>query len=173
MSAISSIGSLDQTLLMQQVQQQMESGPPEMANGMTGPPPMSGQGPPGETQFVSVAESFGLDSEEAESLHSDVQTAVQEALDGLAEGEDPRAAIETAIGGVMEEYGIDAEAFKAEMESQMGGPPPGGPGGGMSGVTYDPQTMQSDLLSSLLEGDEDDSSSSSSLPSGFLYDVTA
>lgn len=113
MSTVSGVGSSATayaTQALQQPQRQRPSGPP----------------PEFQQQFTSIAESFGLDSTEASSLMSDIDSVMQDAFQSGASRED----VESSIASVLEEHGIDAEEFKAKMDAAFkasGQRPPSGP----------------------------------------------
>ncbi|MBN2584225.1 MAG: hypothetical protein JXL80_14275 [Planctomycetes bacterium] len=151
----------------------------ESMAGQMGMPPAPGQGPPpGEftAQLEAVGEQLGLSVSEVSDLKSQIDAAVQAATENLDDGSDPRAAIEEAVNGVLEDNGIDVEEFKSVMQSaarEMGPPPPPmyGPQGQMVSDETDSSSESSDaaleaieeLLAQLAAQSSDDSDSQASL----------
>jgi hypothetical protein len=74
---------------------------------------MSGGPPPQMTERIeSLALEQGIDPNSLGDLHAEIETAVQEALEGLAPGADPREAIKSAVDGVLESKGIDPSQLR-------------------------------------------------------------
>ncbi len=109
---------------------------------MMGPPPP----PPSDTDGVtdlleSVAEELGTDTSNVTDLISQIEAAVQAALEGLGGDEGPQVAIESAVSGVLAENGLDPETFQAALEfaiEEQGAPVTGNgiyaSGGGIGAV---------------------------------------
>lgn len=102
MSTISSVGSTASTYQAQSVQQQQQP----KGQRPAGPPPGA------QEQFTSVAESFGLSSAEASSLFGEIDSVMQDAIESGAS----RADVQSSIESILEENGIDADEFKAQMD---------------------------------------------------------
>lgn len=185
MSAISNVGSSSTLQILQQLSSRQSSGP----QASSGFPQPSAEV---KAQFESAAQRAGIDTAQFSELRGQIDSAIQGAVKGLDGSTDPQAAIESAINGVLEENGIDAQDFKSKLESvftELGVPSPGS--FGASGVygkpasnsaTYSSDQSQSDLLKALFGNDEDSESDSSgssiaqairNLPVGSLYDAEA
>lgn len=117
MSTISGVGSSASTYQAQSLQQQQPQ-----RQRPAGPPPGA------QEQFTSVAESFGLSSAEASSLFGEIDSVMQDAIESGAS----RADVQSSIESILEENGIDADEFKAQMDEAFAasgqrrpqGPPP-------------------------------------------------
>lgn len=166
MNGVAGLGSVQQSALMQQIQQTLRGG------GMPEPPAEM------QAQFRSAAEAAGLDPSQLAGLRGDIESAVQSALQGFDGSGSPREAIEGAITGVLEDNGIDAGAFKEQLKSAMGGAAPGAFGGFALGGDQ----SSGDLLGELLDdlgGDAESSDALSiaeflrGLPSGSLINRSA
>lgn len=97
-----------------------------------GPPPS----PPSDTDGVtdlleSVAKELGTDTSNVTDLISQIDAAVQAALEGLGEDANPQAAIESAVSGALAESGLDPETFQAALESAIEEQGPHVPGNGI------------------------------------------
>jgi len=185
MSAISNVGSSSTLQILQQLSSRQSSG----AQASCGFPQPSAEV---KAQFESAAQRAGIDTAQFSELRGQIDTAIQSAVEGLDGSTDPQAAIESAINGVLEENGIDAEDFNSKLNSvfsELGVPSPGsfGAGGiyakpGSSSAGYSADQSQTDLLNALFGSDEDSESDSSgssiaqairNLPVGSLYDAEA
>lgn len=115
-----------------------------------------------EEQLATFAEESGLDAEQVAALQEDVRSAISAALEESDESTDHRTAIKNAVGGVLESYGLDANAFDEEMKANAPPPPSGGmggfsPGGLTAGDTEAQSTTAMSQLLSMLSGGSDDS----------------
>jgi hypothetical protein len=182
MSGISSIGSSNQSALLQQLRQRQGSGSPQGAGGFPEPPKEF------KAKFESAAQAAGIDTKQLAGLQDQIQSAVQGALESSDGSSDPREAVESAINGVLKDNGIDADELKTKLDSvfeKLGAPKPGtfsgvGGFGATNGKSAD--STKSDLLSQLLkslDSNNQDSGGSSilssirSLPPGALVDAEA
>lgn len=162
MSSLAGIGNLssDTLQILQQIQIQNQAS--ETSNtGAQQMPPDGGEPPPELwEQIESSAEAAGLDSEQIESLKSDLKAAVTSAMESASGSGDPEsgnAAVEEAVLSTLEEYGIDTEEVEtkmSELKSQMQsmGPPP----------EADSSSSEEDLESELLASITSTTSTSSS-----------
>lgn len=95
------------------------SAPPE-------PPPMDESR---QAEFISnivaATEESGADAESLEGLEEAIQAAIDDATQDADGSTDPRQSVQEAIDGVLEERGVDLEAFREKLQARMG-PPPGG-----------------------------------------------
>jgi anti-sigma regulatory factor (Ser/Thr protein kinase) len=124
-------------------------------------------GNPLDAQFKAVAEALGLTSSQASDLKTQMDEAVQTALQNADGNSNPREAVESAIAGVLNDNGIDVEDFKTQMKAmadKMGlsksgqgagpggtyGPPPP-PQGGSTGDSTSTTSSSSDSNLSLLQ----------------------
>ena len=151
MSTISSVGSTASTYQAQSVQ------PPPPRQRPAGPPPGA------QEQFTSVAESFGLSSAEASSLFGEIDSVIQGAIESGAS----RADVQSSIESILEENGIDADEFKAQMDEAFaasGKRPPQGRRPGFGGD--DSNDDSSSVALSIAE-------SIKNLPTGSLLDFDA
>lgn len=187
MSAISNVGSSSTLQILQQLSSRQSSG----SQPTSGFPEPSAEV---KAQFESAAQRAGINTAQFSELRGQIDTAIQGAVEGLDGSTDPQAAIESAINGVLEKNGIDADQFKSQLESvfsELGVPSPGSfgssgvyakPGSNTSGFSTDQN--QADLLSALFGNDSDSDSDSDSsgsriaqairnLPVGSLYDAEA
>lgn len=168
MNGVSGAGSAQQSLMMQLLQQQQGG---LSGGGFQGPPPEI------QAQFQSAAESLGIDGSQLASLRGEIETAVQDAMKSFDGSGSPKEAISSAINGVLEENGIDAEEFKAQMQDIMsasGFQPPAGFGSGfgggfgqIQGASFDATSQQADLLSQIFGDSDDTDSAESSQSSSF------
>ncbi|MFI4896632.1 MAG: hypothetical protein ACIARR_02280 [Phycisphaerales bacterium JB059] len=162
MSAVSGIGGATAASPAQQLQGARPPRPP-------GPPPGF------EAALQSSAEGAGLDESEVSELQAAIEAAIEESR---ASGEGPGGARE-AIAGVLESFGIDPEAFESELRSASEAVRASGRDAGRSslGSTIAPQS----LLESLNAGADGSSSEDlasllerlQGLPSGSLVDIAA
>jgi hypothetical protein len=117
MSGIGGVGGSNAELvqMLQQMASRQGGQGPRVGGGQSG-----GGGGPGammQNQLVSFAESAGLDTETVSSLQADVKSAVTTALeDAGSSGTNPKEAVSSAVRGVFDEYGLDSEAFKGQMD---------------------------------------------------------
>lgn len=183
MSAVYGAGSAQQSSMLQYLQQQ-QGGSFQLPNLQS-----AGIQKPSEAQIQSAAESLGIDPSEFTALRGELESAVQGALEDFDGSGDPREAISSAVNSVLDANGIDADAFKAQMEdlkSAAGFQPPQGGFGNFGGIQtsgYDSAQQQSDLISQLFGNEEDDKNTSSgsfniadyfsSLPAGSLVNTSA
>jgi hypothetical protein len=92
-----------------------------------------------EDQFEAAAEEAGLDTDTLSDLKDEIQTAVSDAIANYDESTSSTSLDETitsAVEGVLEENGLDAEDIETRLQNVMesmqdnmsaaGGPPPGG-----------------------------------------------
>ena len=101
----------------------------QMQAGMRGPggsPPNSG--PPDESRkaefeakFMDAALAAGLDSESADGLQKEIQSAISDVLNTSFDSTDPRQAIQDAIDALLKEHGVDLEKFKSQLQALTGG----------------------------------------------------
>lgn len=112
------------------VKEEMES---QMGSMRPSGPQPGGQGPGGAEGFQrKVAEALTASGASSDSLE-EIQNAIEKAVASIeedAEGGKDGEAVKSAVHEVLDQYGIDAEAFDAEMEAGMGGRPPQGAGPG-------------------------------------------
>ena len=109
-----------------------------------------------ELQLDQGLAEAGVDEETAESLKSDLQTALDSVFSS-AEGQPDPEAVRDAVDSVFEEYGLDASEIMGAPPTggpPPGGPPPGGPPPSDSSDSAD-STTESSLLSSTTEQDDD------------------
>lgn len=137
MSTISGVSSSAQAYTLQAAQTHQRP---------AGPPPEIKQ------QFSTVAESFGLSSSDAASLMSEIDSVMQDAMQNGAS----RESVESSIGAILEERGIDAEEFKSKVDEAFAN-------AGMRPPAPSFGTDSSDLLDTILGEDDDSASGSSSL----------
>jgi len=158
--------------------------------GMAPPPPPSDGDNPMRSQLQSQLEAMGLEGDELDSVMSQVDTAVSEAMDSAqSDGTDFAAAVEDAIYSTLESNGIDTSQISLEPPTGMQGgmmPPPPPPGDASattsstdtssttgtdsidSSSTTDIASMLEELLSALgYSSDEQDSLL------GFLVDTSS
>lgn len=163
MSTIDSVSSGSAWLAQQAQGTNAASGRPE------GPPP--GPPPQMENAVQSAAEEAGLSSSEITTLMEKLESAMESGQAGSGDPESMKATIDS----LLEESGIDVEAFKDKLGSMRpSGPPP---------QTYNENGENgesSDALSALFEDAEGDGSGIAtllgelrSLPSGSVYDAIA
>jgi hypothetical protein len=86
-----------------------------------GPPPGVARGAEFEAQFTDAAVAAGLDAGKADELQNQIKSLVQETLQNSAGTTDPRQAVQSAIDGLLEEYGVDLDQFKSQLQSSMSG----------------------------------------------------
>lgn len=89
------------------------------------------QGPSTPSGSPSLTESItGADGQSLVDIKDELQAAVQAALED-SNGQDPRAAVRSAVESTLESNGFDLNEVRSAMEKRMGGTGrPGGPGGG-------------------------------------------
>ncbi len=89
-----------------------------------GPPPAPPSGPPPLSS--EVASTITNDrGETLLDLEDELTSAIQSALEGLAEGEDPREAVKAAIDGALEANGFDLAEVQAAFDDARGAGPVG------------------------------------------------
>ena len=95
-------------------------------------------------QFESDAKAAGIDIQGLESLHGEIETAVQGAIQGSDGTTDHRQAVQDAVDGVLKQHGFDPAQLKSQFQSMFESkgvmPPQGfdgatfaGMGGGIGG----------------------------------------
>jgi hypothetical protein len=129
--------------------------------------------------FTEALEAVGVDSETADTLQEEIQSAVSAAIAYAQESGDTtdlREVIKSAIDETLEANGLDP----AEVMSQMA-PPQGGEGGmsaeGMGGMAPPPpppeeSSTESDTTSTLLSDTTDSSETESTTESDTTTDAT-
>lgn len=105
MSSISSVGSNQD--LMQVLQQ---------ANGQ-GTTPSVANRQNSQAQFDAKAKSAGIDIDGLKGLHSEMQTAVQDALKNADPSANRQDTIQNAINGVLKDHGYDPDKLKSQFEA--------------------------------------------------------
>lgn len=89
-------------------------------NVARGRPPDGGGGGPGQlmaNKLTSFAEAAGLDADTTFTLQRDIKAAMGTAM-ANSPGEPPaRTTVESALSGVLNDYGLDADAFFSELEA--------------------------------------------------------
>ena len=100
MSAIGSISGSAQAQQLQDLRRQADQG---------------GGGIPDEA-FSQAAQAAGLDPSKVDDVKSQIQAAVQQAIQGSSGG-DRRAAVENAVDGVLKDNGVDPTAFKKQLQA--------------------------------------------------------
>jgi Asp-tRNA(Asn)/Glu-tRNA(Gln) amidotransferase B subunit len=79
-------------------------------------PPPGGQREELWSKLESYAQQVGMSTEDLESLTSEIDSAVANALENLAGASDPRPVVADTIAGVLEENGIDPENLQPAPE---------------------------------------------------------
>lgn len=106
-----------------------------------------------EEAFTEAALAAGLDPEAADGLQDEIRSAIAEALKSSEDQTDRQQVVRDAVDGVLEEHGVDLEAFKSRMEpphGKAGGPPPEGPPPDGAGQTeVDSQFLEAALAAGL------------------------
>lgn len=112
---------------LEQFKSQMQAGMggPGGAGGPSGPPP--GGGAPDESRkaefeskLTDAALASGLDSESADELQEEIQSAISDVLSDSSESTDPRQAIQDAINTLLEKHGVDLDEFKSQLQALTG-----------------------------------------------------
>ncbi len=144
------------------------------------PKPSAEMRQPFEAKFESAAEAAGIDPSVLAEIRTQMESAVQSALEQGLSGSELKDSVDSAVNKVLEDNGIDPETFKAQMAEvfeQMGVPQPGQggygrPGGGFSSSG---QEQQQQLLSKLLEqlGSSSSASWMQQFPVGSFFDAAA
>lgn len=107
------------------LQQLFSQGMPGKGGGMPMPPMMSGSG---SSAMQSVK---GADGQSLIDIREDLQSAVQDAVQGFDGSGDLKAEVQSAIQSTLEENGFDVDEVKNAMESSFGA----------STMSFDPASM--------------------------------
>jgi hypothetical protein len=78
----------------------------------------------GRADFEAKAKAAGIDVNTLKSLHTEMRSAVQDALKNAAPGADRPATVQQAIDGVLQKHGIDPAKLKQQFQA-AGLKPPG------------------------------------------------
>jgi hypothetical protein len=124
MSSVGTIGALDPSLLMQQLQgakTSAQKAPPTVGGAAAAPDADDGI----KNAFATAAEKAGLDTSKLPALRSQMDAAMKQVRE--KDANDPtqmRADMQAAADNVLKQNGVDPAAFKADMQAitkQMGG----------------------------------------------------
>ena len=107
MSAIDTVGSASQLQLLQGMQRRGGPGGQDFSAHM-------------KSDFEAAAKAAGVDSSKVPDLLSQIQDAIKSATTG-ADGTDPRAAVRTAVDGVLKQNGVDPAKFQSALKAQHTG----------------------------------------------------
>ena len=162
MSTVGSITSAQDPLYVQSVQAQNTSLAPPQRDGREA----------FEARLDAAAQNAGLSSSQVSQLHTDLQNAIQGALQGASGTSDQRGAVKDAVDSVLKKYGIDPAAVKPQHTGRAhhhhgAGKATAGKQQGNDGDADDPsappQNATDEAVATLLKG----------LPSGSLLDAAA
>jgi hypothetical protein len=81
-----------------------------------GPPPGGARGAEFESKFNDAAIAAGLDADKADELQEKIKTTIEETLQNSDGSTDPRQAVQSAIDSLLEQYGVDLNEFKSQMQ---------------------------------------------------------
>ena len=145
MSALSAVGSTNQSQMMQQLLKQAQG-----TRTQPTPPPQF------QAQLQTAVQAAGLDASTIANIQGDIQSAIKTALSGLDGSTNPREAVSSAVKEVFEKYGIDPQDFKSKMAEALGQSAPSlsRPDLALSsiyGAEKSSQSSEPDLLATLLE----------------------
>jgi hypothetical protein len=129
MSAISSVGSSQGSLYLQQLQNQRAQNDHDADDGGSSPVgAVQGQGGNAKTglarfqaRFEAAAKSIGVDPAKLPDIEKQIQAAVekaQQSASGTSGSSDPRSAIRDAVNGVLKSNGIDPAQLDAAVKAQ-------------------------------------------------------
>lgn len=121
----------------------------EMGSRPAGPPPggPGAGGPNGfDSKLTDALTAAGTDSSLLEEIKNAIETAIASAKEDSDESDEPRDGIKAAVHDVLDQYGIDKDAFDQEMESGVGSVPPGPPSTGGGQANTDSQSQAGTLL---------------------------
>jgi hypothetical protein len=104
MSAVPSIGSGSQSLLLQELQKQAQEKEAARADAM-------------KARFQQAAQAAGVDPTKVDDLQKQIQAAAQKAAQDPANAGNRQTAVQNAIDSVLKANGVDADKFKAAMQS--------------------------------------------------------
>jgi len=130
----------------EKLKEQMES---KMGSRPAGPPPggPGAGGPNGfDSKLTDALTAAGADSSLLEEIKNAIDAAIESAKEDSDERDGPPDGIKAAVHDVLDQYGIDKDAFDQEMESGMGSVPPGPPPTGGGQVNADSQSHAGTLL---------------------------
>ena len=165
MSSVGSITSAPDQLIAQSVQGRNR-------------PTMQGGRQAFESRLDAAAQKAGLDASQVSQLHTDIQSAIQDALKNSSSDGNNRPAIRSAVDSVLQKYGIDPSSVGPQQGAhgahgahhhhhKAGGQDSGSQDQGTDGDSDDPsappQNATDAAVATLLRG----------LPSGSLVDAAA
>jgi division protein CdvB (Snf7/Vps24/ESCRT-III family) len=123
-----------------------------MGSRPAGPPP-GGRGPGGKEGFDSkvtdALTAVGVDASKLDEVKSAIDSAIASMTQDSEEGADSRDAIKETVNKVLDQYGIDKDAFDQQMRAGMGEPPQGPPPGGQGANGTSDESQAGGLLSYL------------------------
>lgn len=169
-------GSASSSILTQYVQQQLQGMAPQQQTQDAATTP-NGR----ESLIESAAAAAGIDPSVLSGLRGEIESAIQTAIQNSDGTTNRRAAVKSAIDGVLQSHGIDAASLRSQLQSLLGahGVHRGGHASAIGAAQTAPNS-RANSLSALLAGQDDGDGDSDSLnvaatlqglPAGSLVNV--